>query len=306
LVAAYPAGAAPTLDFPYVVLPGAGKAELAGATAFLDALLAEPGRRVLLTSGFRAPDGSAPADPSPGPGGAARVRTDAAPPVPMPDEAALVQVLSDWTGVHLSARILGVIDVSGSMAERVPGGETRLAAAIRAAQEGVGLLLDTTEVGIWLFSTRLEGDRDHRVLVPPGPLGQIRGELVNQLGQVRVKPNGDTGLYDTTLAAYTEARRNWVPGRINIVLVTTDGRNDDAGSISRAQLLAGLKALHDPRRPLPILFIGIGGGIDPAELNEIADATGGRVFLSQEPSGIRQIFFAALSDLGCQPPSCRK
>ena len=37
---------------------------------------------------------------------------------------------------------------------------------------------------------------------------------------------GGTGLYDTTLAAYQEARRTWMPGRINIVLIATDGRND--------------------------------------------------------------------------------
>jgi hypothetical protein len=215
-------------------------------------------------------------------------------------------VLSAWTGVHLSARILGVIDVSGSMNERVPSGETRLAATIKAAQEGAGLLLDTTEVGIWLFSTHLDGDKDYQVLLPPRALSEGRTELVNRLGAVRAKPNGDTGLYDTTLAAYQEARRNWAPGRINLVLITTDGKNDDDVSITRPQLLAELRKLNDPRRPLPILFIGIGGGIDPNELNEIADATGGRVFLSQDPSGIRQIFFTALSDLGCQPPSCRK
>jgi hypothetical protein len=307
LVAAYPTSAVPTLDFPYVVVPGTGKPELAAATRFLDRILSADGRRALTTLGFRAPDGTPPTgaglDPSPS---ASRVSTEPIAPVPMPGEDDLVQVLSAWTGVHLSARILGVIDVSGSMNERVPGGQTRLAATLRAAQEGVGLLLDTTEVGIWLFSTRLEGNKDYQVLLPPRPLAEQRAELVNRLGAVRAKPDGDTGLYDTTLAAYQEARRNWAPGRINLVLITTDGKNDDDASITRAQLLAELKNLNDPRRPLPILFIGIGGGIDPGELNDIANATGGRVFLSQDPGGIKQIFFMALSQLGCQPPSCRR
>jgi hypothetical protein len=318
LVAAYAAPNVPTLDFPYVVVPGTGADQLAGAAGLLGALLADEGRRALAAAGFRAPDGSppaavvdsgaggatdgAPAPPEPG----ERTRSDVVPPVPLPDGDELVRVLSAWTGVQLSARLLGVIDVSGSMAEDVPGGRTRLAATIRAAQEGVGLMLDTTEVGIWLFSTRLDGDLDYRVLHQPRPLGEARAELVSRLGRVQVRPAGGTGLYDTTLAAYREARRSWVPGRINVVLIATDGRNDDPDSITRAQLLAELTELHDPRRSLPILFIGIGGGVNPEEMKQIAAATGGRVFLTREPSGIRDIFFTALSDLGCQPPSCRK
>ncbi|MEJ3744391.1 substrate-binding domain-containing protein [Actinomycetes bacterium KLBMP 9797] len=296
LVAAYPGATVPTLDYPYAVLPGTGADEVGVAARLLAALLSPAGQRALAAEGFRAPDGAPPTGTALKP----------APPVPMPGEDALVDVLSAWTGVHLSARILGVVDVSGSMAERVPGGDTRLGATMRAAQEGVGLLLDTTDVGVWLFSTALEGDRPYRVLAPTRPLSEQRGQLVGRLGQVRANSGGATALYDTTLAAYQSARRNWAPGRINVVLIATDGKDDNASRISRAQLLAGLRELHDPRRPLPILFIGIGGDIDRGELNEIAKATGGRVFESREPSGIRQIFFSALADLSCQPPSCRQ
>jgi hypothetical protein len=305
LVASYPTGAVPTLDFPYVVLPGAAKPEISVATTFLSRLLAPAARRALQEAGFRDPDGSPPpaaVDPAPA---ASRVRLAQVPPVPMPNEDDLVQVLSRWTGVHLSARILGVIDVSGSMNERV-GGQTRLSLLMQTAQEGLGLLMDTTDVGVWVFSTRMAGDRDYQVLVPPGPLSQQRARIFNALGAVRAKPNGDTGLYDTTLAAYQEARRNWVPGRINLILVATDGRNDDAQSITRAQLLAELGKLVDPRRPLPILFFAMGPGVDLGELNEIARVVDGRVYNAAQPSDIRPIFFSALSDFGCQPPSCRK
>jgi hypothetical protein len=304
MVASYPDAGVPTLDFPYVVLPGADKPTLSVATTFLSHLLGPAARQALQEAGFRDPDGSPPAAVDPAPS-ASRVRLTAVPPVSMPSEDNLVQVLSRWTGVHLSARILGVIDVSGSMNERVSG-QTRLSLLMQAAQEGLGLLLDTTDVGVWVFSTRMDGDRDYQVLVPPGPLSQQRGRIFGALGAVRAKPDGDTGLYDTTLAAYQEARRNWMPGRINIILVATDGRNDDAQSIGRATLLAELGKLVDPRRPLPILFIGMGPGVDAGELNDIAKVTDGRVYLAQQPGDIRSIFFSALSDFGCQPPSCRK
>ena len=216
-------------------------------------------------------------------------------------------MLNAWGGVHISARMLAVLDISGSMDARVPGtSDTRLSATVKAAQGGVGLLLGTTEIGIWTFSTDLDGDRDYREVVPVGPVGPRRAEIVQRLGQVRVKPNGATGLYDTTLAAYRDGERNWTPGRINLVLVLTDGKDDNASGIGRAKLLRELAALQDRKRPLPILFIGVGPDIDPAELNQIAKATGGRVALTPNPAGIRQIFFTALAEFSCLPPKCRR
>jgi Mg-chelatase subunit ChlD len=143
-------------------------------------------------------------------------------------------------------------------------------------------------------------------VVPVGPVGPRRAEIVQRLGQVRVKPNGATGLYDTTLAAYRDGERNWTAGRINLVLVLTDGKDDNASGIGRAKLLRELAALQDRKRPLPILFIGVGPDIDPAELNQIAKATGGRVALTPNPAGIRQIFFTALAEFSCLPPKCRR
>jgi hypothetical protein len=284
LVPAYADSSVPALDFPYVLLPGARDAERQAAAQFLTTLRTPAARRTLAAHDFREPGGE-----------------------PLPDDDALVKLLTAWTGVHLSARLLGVLDVSGSMQEQVGGGrDTRLSATVRAVQQGIGLMLDTTEVGFWVFSTRLDGDRDYRVLARPQPLAEQRQNLISELGRVRAQPGGQTGLYDTALAAYREARRTWTPGRINVVVMLTDGRNEDSGSISRSRLIAELTKLADPRRPLPILFIGIGGGIDQAELTDIAKVTGGRVFLSKEPGGIRKIFFAALSELSCQPPSCQR
>jgi len=302
LVASYPSGPVPTLDFPYVVLPGAAPDEIKAATAFLNHLLTPPARHALQAAGFRDPDGSTPVTASASP---ALVRSDPVKPVRMPSEDDLVQVLSRWTGVQLSARILSVFDVSGSMNERI-GAQTRMAVVLQAAQEGVGLLRETTDVGIWIFSTRLDGDKDYKELVPPGPIGQQRDKLAAALAGIRAVPNGDTGLYDTVRAAYQNARKNWVPGRINLVFIATDGRNDDDRSISRAKLLEELKKLVDPRRPLPILFMGLGNGVDADELQEIASVVDGRVYIGQNAGEIRRIFFSALSDFGCQPPSCRK
>jgi hypothetical protein len=107
-------------------------------------------------------------------------------------------------------------------------------------------------------------------------------------------------------ADHRDGTRNWTPGRINMVLILTDGADDDVSGISRAELLRQLRGLVDRKRPLPILFIGVGKEIDPGELQEIAKVTGGRVALTAQPSGIRQIFFSALSEFSCLPPRCRR
>ncbi|MEV4537929.1 substrate-binding domain-containing protein [Asanoa sp. NPDC049518] len=298
-VAVYPPVALPGLDYPYAVLAGGQARD--GAAAFLRLLLAADGVAALARDGLRSPAGAPPT------GGAGRIRSKAYRPAPVPAEAETTNLLNAWGGVHLSARLLAVLDTSGSMEAAVGGGgETRMSATIKAAQGGVGLLLGTTEIGIWTFSTDLDGPRDYREVVPVGPVGPRRAEIVRALGQIRAKSNGGTGLYDALLAAYQDGTRNWTPGRINLVLVLTDGTDDNASGIGRAKLMRELARLQDPRRPLPVLFIGVGPDIDAGELNTIAKATGGRVALTPEPSGIRQIFFSALAEFSCLPPECRR
>ncbi len=302
LVAAYPEVAVPALDLPYVVLPNARGAVRDAASGLLPVLLARVAGDVFAEFGFRTPAGFPPAIPEDG-----RLRAVELPPVPLPAEETVTEVLTGWSGVQRSARILTVLDISGSMDAQVPGsGETRLDATLRAAREGAGLLLDNSELGVWVFSTRLDGDRDYREILPVAPLRTQRERLDERLGQVRVKPGGGTGLYDTTLAAYRDARRHWAPGRINLVLVMTDGRDEDDDSIGRERFFAELTKLQDPRRPLPIVFIGLGRDVDPVELTKIAEVTGGKVFRTEQPRGMRQIFFSALADLSCLPPECRR
>ncbi|HKT04477.1 MAG TPA: substrate-binding domain-containing protein [Rugosimonospora sp.] len=303
LIAGYPDQALPGLDYPYTILPTATPAVRAAAIRFQNILKSVAGQRVLGAAGFRTPDGSPPTDLPADLG----LRDLQLAPVALPSDDALLGLLNTWTGVHLSARILGLIDVSAAMGTPIPGtGDTRLSATIAAAQQGAGLLMDSTQVSVWTFAAQLDPPRDYRTVLGYQGLGYGgRALLADVLGQVRVQPGSRTALYDTMLAAYQQARRDWTPGQINLVLVATDGDADNSSSITRAQLISRLRALQDPRRPLPILFIGLHGGIDPRPLQDIAGATGGRVYITATPDGIRQVFFDALATLTCQPPACR-
>ncbi|MET9224411.1 substrate-binding and VWA domain-containing protein [Lentzea sp. NPDC003310] len=273
----------PPLDFPYVVLPDAGEAQRAGAEKFLAHLRSGTD---FTKFGLRAPDDKA----------------------ATLDQNVVDETLRLWSGLTLTARVLGVLDVSGSMNQIVPRtGTTRMALAVAAAERGLGLFKPGTQIGLWKFSTGLDGPKDYKEIIPFASVKEhlANGQAVAAVRATRATANGATGLYDTTLAAYQEARKNWELGRINIVAIMTDGRNEDPDSISQRQLLDELAKLQDKRRPLPVIAIGMGPDVDVDELTRIADATGGKAFTTVDPAGISDIFAQALSTMLCQPPACR-
>jgi hypothetical protein len=303
LVAAYQGSAAESFDYPYVMLPGVSDAVRSGAERFRQALLAPAAAQVFGGAGFRAPGGQIlTAPPADG-------RTNPAPVAVEPSMSLTTNsILQTWAGVKLSTRVQVLLDVSGSMSAVVPGTDrTRMQLTVQAAMQGIGLFKPTTELGLWLFSTRLDGDKDYRELLPMRPISDLpaTGGLA-QLQAVQTKPGGMTGLYDSILAAYQNASANWEAGKLNLVVVLTDGRNEDRDSIGEEQLLAELGKLQDPRKPLPVIGIGIGPDIDASELRTVSAATGGQAFTTPDPTKVSEVFYQALSKLVCQPPGCSR
>ncbi|WP_033442483.1 substrate-binding and VWA domain-containing protein [Saccharothrix sp. NRRL B-16314] len=298
LVAAYADPPVPPLDYPFTVMPRSGERD--AARRLLAELLDARTAPDLAEHGLRRPDGTA---------GPTSGRTTAAtvPPVAVPDTDVADEMLNQWAAINLSGRLQILLDVSGSMAQPVPGTRLdRMAVTLKATEAGFELVKPTTKVGISLFSTNLDGDRDHRELLPARTVSEhLAGDSLAKLRAVRAIEGGATGLYDSVLATYRAARQNWEPGRLNVVVVMTDGRNEDADGITSDTLLAELRALQDPRRPLPLVGLGIGPDADLAELTAIATATGGRAFSTPDPAAIDSIFHGALSGMLCQPPLCK-
>jgi secreted protein with Ig-like and vWFA domain len=106
---------------------------------------------------------------------------------------------------------------------------------------------------------------------------------------------GATGLYDTTLAAFKEVQDSYDPNFSNSVILLTDGQNEDDNSISLQGLLAELKALEDPARPVLILTIGITEDADADSLQQIADATGGTSYVAESAADISTVFVDAVA-----------
>jgi Ca-activated chloride channel family protein len=310
LVALYLEPSPPPLDYPYAVMPQVDLQKGAVASGLRAQLQTATFKNALGASGLRAPDGSY---------GAGFTRPlgapDASPTVTAPangkgeqnggtaaaglDASALSQVLGSWAAITLPGRVLAVFDVSGSMLTPVPtaGGLTRAQVTQKAATSGLGLFDDKWAVGVWLFSTKMVGNQPYQPIVPISPLVAAREELQQSISKIVPKKGGETGLYDTVVAAYKNVQNTWEPGKVNSVILFTDGKNQNPDGISLTKAVSELKRLNDPKRPVRLVMIGIGNDVDSNELQTIAKATpAGGVFIAEDEAKMASIFLEAIAN----------
>jgi hypothetical protein len=281
------------LDYPYAVMPGA-RAEARSAAIRLLAALSGPGYRdQLAKQGLRAADGTTGAGFKAGPG----APVGPLPAAPPTNQALVDQTLATWAALIQPGQILAVLDVSGSMLTPVPtaGGATREQVATKAAAGGLKLLDDSWAIGLWIFSTNVDGTKPYKELVPLGPLASQREQMLAALGTVAANPRGNTGLYDTVLAAYQNVQEHWDGGKVNSVVLFTDGINDNPGGMTLDQLLAQLRKIADPHKRVQVIVLGMGTDVAKPVMKKITDVTGGDVFIATDPANIGKIFLQALA-----------
>lgn len=285
------------LNYPLAITePSSGEHDLAKKSGLaLAAILASgDGLSSLGKAGFRTPNGAPLSDDR----GVGKVEQ-----ITLSDKSAISAALKNYAILALPTRALAIEDVSGSMAFP-SGNETRMDLTIKASQRGIGLFPDTAQLGIWSFSTNLDGERDYKPLIRIRRMdakvdgGSQREALIDVIGGLKPKIGGGTGLYDSTLAAFREVKKGYDPKAVNSVIVLTDGANDDAGSISLKKLIATLKKEQDPTRPVIIVTIGVTEDADAETLEQISAATGGSSFVARAPADIVDVFVKALQSRG--------
>jgi hypothetical protein len=303
LAALYLDPAAAPLDYPFAVMPELDQSQAEAAHRLYEALSGSAGFLGRLgAAGFRAPDGSAPAgfvppagapkrlgaSPAPGSGEAAASTTDG---------ATIDRALAGWSAVVAPARILAIVDASKSMRTPVPTARnaTRMAVTLAAARGGLGLFSDDWQVGLWLYAAGA-GTNNHRELVPIGPLTDKRDDVTSALRTIQ-PAGGDGGLYSTILDGYREVQDGWQAGRVNSVLLLTDGADagQQDGDISLDDLLGELARVKSDDRPVQVIVVGVGDAVDQAPLERITQETGGGVFIAEDPAEINAVFLEALS-----------
>ncbi|WP_034275166.1 substrate-binding domain-containing protein [Haloechinothrix halophila] len=295
VVAAYPEVPTAWLDYPFVVLEGTGAKQREAAFALQQALDKKAARTVMSRHGFRGSNRKLT-----GPGAAdKRISADAGKPLDTPGAKAATKVLQKWATLSSAARLLVALDVSGSMEKMVPGTPlTRMQVAENVLSEAMRLLRPNTELTLWEFSTNRDGELPYREVAPWKPASQhIADGLPDKVDDLTSGPEGNTGLYDTTLAAVKEVKRGWDPAMLNLVLVVTDGKNYYENGLTREKLLAKLGKVADRSKPTPVIFVGLGTEIDGSELQDIAKATGGQVHVSEDIKKARELFYTVLQNM---------
>jgi Ca-activated chloride channel family protein len=299
LVPLYPAEGVADANHPFLVLRGSWVTPQRRQVVqdFADFALGTAGREAYARAGFRDRDRSPRAMP---------VATADARTVPrtyptraLPAAAQAAQALVRWRALRRPATLLAVIDTSGSMAERAPGlPVSKLAVFQQAAAQAVRLFNVRSQIGLWEFSARLVGPVDHRRLVPPRPLGTPVGGATQREAVIAavngMRSAGGTGLYDTIDAAYRESLRIWRKDQQNVLMVMTDGKNEDAVGLSLAELMRSLRKQQDRARPVTVILIAYGRDADLPVLDQVATAAGGRTYVARDPADIGKVFLAAM------------
>ncbi|GGP85895.1 hypothetical protein GCM10010231_65370 [Streptomyces sindenensis] len=303
----YPEDGTPLLDYPYTLVNEArlSTTESRAALRFMNLLGDREARATFAEHGFRAGDGSA-EDSLVAAAGGRKPQPYAEPAAEAPSAEALRETLGMWTITVQSARLTTVVDASGSMATPVPGrGQSRMDVTKESLIQALDQFTPDDEIGLWEFATTLNGEKDYRRLMETKRLGDRaadggthREKLTAAFAGLQPVPGGATGLYDTTLASYKEARSTYVKGKFNALVILTDGSNQDANGISRSGLVAELKELVDPERPVPVIAIAVGPDADRDEVAEIARVTGGDGYEVSDPAEIQAVILQAIMAAG--------
>jgi Ca-activated chloride channel family protein len=303
LVAVYPKEGTLEADHPWIVLraPWVDDAKRQAAAGFLHYLQSAQVQAPFQRAGFRSSTGE--------PGSQVSVANGLLPDQPrqilgLPDARVIVAAVESWKAARKRSNVLAVFDVSGSMKEPVAGtNATKMDLVRAAAVRATYLFAGESNLGTWEFSTNLDGSKDWLERVPIGPVdarlsgGKTRREVLLASAATLQATNGDTGLYDTTLAAFRFMKAHYAPDRLNLVVLLTDGINDDpGGGINLKQLLGRLKAERGGQA-VRIVTIAYGPDADQAALQQIAAATGGKAYVSRDPKDIERIFVSVISSL---------
>ncbi|KAF2418848.1 VWA domain-containing protein [Microbacterium sp. B35-30] len=295
LVPVYPADVKPAVSVPLVTLADASGDTLMAVDA-LAAAIADAGDQ-LAEYGLRDAEGNA------APGSTAEAAEDPGAAAEPSDSANQAEVLRTWQILTAPSRMLSLNDVSGSMLQPATADMRRIDLFEQAAVRAVNSLSADSSLATWVFSSRRIGGQDWQEIVPFGPLGDPahKQRTIDTANGLDSLVGGGTGLYDSVLAAVQYMRDTYVPGQINLVLLNTDGYNEDDDGLDLPALLTQLEALRDPAKPVAVIAIGYGPDTDQAALEQIAAATDGAAYQALQPTDIGTVLVDAVTQRGCRP-----
>ena len=240
LVAVYPKEGTLYSDSPLYVLDAdwVSAQEKEGAEAFIESVQRPASQEKVLEYGFR------PGNPDVAVGAPITKGNGVDPSQPsqllqVPQPSVMIDMLENWKQQRKGARVLLVLDVSGSMEEPAdpddPASDTKLDLAKRAAIDALDEFKGDDEVGLRVFSTNLGPgeDANYLDLLDVQPMSTNRERLASQIRDQL--PQNATPLYEVTQDSFEDMAGDYDPKLINAVVLLTDGVNDDGDTSRRPQ-----------------------------------------------------------------------
>jgi Ca-activated chloride channel family protein len=205
--------------------------------------------------------------------------------LPFPGQASLISALLDTflADVRIPGSSRYVLDLSGSMhGDRIAGlkqSMLMLASSASIGSERYARFQNREEVGIVTFST----EPAPTVLFPMGSTPEQNAKTRAAITQFinPLSDGGQTAIYSSIQRALVELgqeRSHNPERRYYTVVLMTDGENNQG--LTQAQFEEWYRSQGDAVRGIPVFPILFGEG-SPAELRQLADLTGGRLFDSR-------------------------
>jgi Ca-activated chloride channel family protein len=299
LVAVYPKEGTLFSDNPVYILdaPWVRAPEKDAAKAFEQFVQAPDNQAEVVKAGFR------PGNPAVPVGAPVEAANGVDPQQPqtalgVPAPPVLVRLIDKWGQQRREAKVLVVIDVSGSMGDDAGNGQTKLDLAKKAAIDALSQFKDTDSVGLRTFSTNV-GPKEHSDyvdLVPFGPAGVNREQMATKIRSL--VPTEATPLYTVARDSFRELKGSYDPARINAVLLLTDGANEDPRNSDLEGTLRDLRSGSEgvSTTPVRLFTIAYGRGADLGVLKRLAEATNAAAYDASDPATIGNVFTAVVSN----------
>lgn len=275
---AFDAAAAKALNLTVVPLfrqPVAIRAQLTGGDTverrFLTYLTSPVGQASLREAGLGAPAGAVSMTPA------------------RADDVAFL-----WSLTHRDVTALALFDVSGSMADPLPGSTTPKATLLKQA---IATMLGAVSPQAVTALRYFHSAPDHSPVITGSDYAvnsAVQNGRTHAAAEIAaanaVQFAGGTPLYLAVRQGYAYALAHYRPGTPNNLLVLTDGKDEDNNTgITLAQLTAELAHARDPNRPIQVRCIALGAGADTAALRAIAAATNGSVLPLNSPAQLSTV-----------------
>ena len=208
----------------------------------------------------------------------------------------LVKIIDQWGEQRKGARVLLVLDVSGSMGEDAGNGDTKLDLAKVAAVDALAQFKADDLVGLRIFTTDIKEKADFLDLLPMEPIGRQREALADKIRSLT--PMAGTPLYTVTKASYEKMKAEYDPARINAVVLLTDGKNEDPKNDDLDGTLRALSAGSEglSATPVRVFTIAYGQSAAVTVLKRIAEASNATAYDASDPQTITKVFTAVISN----------